>query len=58
MAPVLHRYPLDEDEVRITLPPWQNIRGPLAVMVGISIGITITLVAAEVPAQVPEVVTL
>jgi len=36
-------------EVRVTLPPVQNVNGPPAVMVGIAgIGFTVTAVANEV----------
>ena len=48
VAPVLHKYPLAAEEVRITLPPEQNVRGPFAVIVGIDDGFTVTVVAADV----------
>lgn len=45
---MLHRYPLAADELSVTLPPVQNVRGPLALIVGIAYGFTVTKVAAEV----------
>jgi hypothetical protein len=55
---VLHRYPPEAEEVKRILPPWQNVRGPLAVIVGIDAGLMVTTVAAEAPAQAPVVVTV
>ena len=58
VAPVLHKFPVAAEEVRITLPPEQNVIGPLADMVGMGLGLTVTTVAADVPPQVPSVVTV
>jgi hypothetical protein len=58
VAPVLHRYPLAPVEVSITLPPGQNVSGPLAVMTGMAEGLMVTKAAADVPAQMPVAVTV
>ncbi len=44
--------------VRVTLPPWQNVVGPLALMVAEGAGSTVTLVAAEVALQPLPFVTV
>jgi hypothetical protein len=33
VAPLDHRYDVPEEAVSVTLPPWQKVVGPLAVMV-------------------------
>lgn len=45
-------------EVRVTLPPWQKDKGPLALIVGAEIEVeTVTVIEADV-AVVPDLVTL
>lgn len=44
VAPVFHVFPLALLEFNTTLPPAQNVVGPLAVMVGVGCtGLTVTL---------------
>ena len=46
IAPVDHRLPVADDEVKVTLPPVQNVVGPPAVMVGVGgTGLTVPLTA-------------
>ena len=48
VAPVDQRYDAPALEVRVTLPPVQKVRGPLAVIVGIpGTAFTVTVVAEE-----------
>ena len=48
VAPVDHRYEVPALEVRVTLPPVQNVSGPPAVIVGVEgTALTVTFVAAE-----------
>ena len=48
VAPVDQRYEAPELDVSVTLPPVQNVSGPLAVIVGAEgIVLTVTVVAAE-----------
>jgi hypothetical protein len=35
VSPVDHTLPVAELEVKVTLPPWQKVVGPPAVMVGV-----------------------
>jgi hypothetical protein len=35
VAPVDQRYELADDAVSVTLPPWQNVVGPLALIEGV-----------------------
>ena len=43
-----HWFPLPLLEVRVTLPPWKKVVGPLGVTVGVGgVGFTVTTVAAE-----------
>ena len=56
VAPLLHRYdPVETDDVKVTLPPWQKVVTPLAVTVGVAeIGLTNTAITFEGKlAQVP-----
>lgn len=47
VAPVLQVLPLALDELSVTLPPWQNVSGPLAETVGVAgNGLTVTVVEA------------
>ncbi len=40
--------PVAEDEVSVTLPPWQKVKAPVLLMVGVAgIGLTVTTFAAE-----------
>jgi hypothetical protein len=59
VAPVDHKLPVAEDEVKVTLPPAQNVVGPPAVMVGVGgVGFTVTVVPADVAALQPAMVTV
>ncbi len=42
----------------VTLPPWQKVVGPDAVMVGDGLALTVTVTGAEVPLQPAPEVTL
>ena len=54
VAPVDQVFPVAEDEVKVTEPPVQHARGPLAVIVGVAgSGFTVTTVAADVDEQDP-----
>ena len=55
VAPFDQTFPLAADEIRMTLPPWQNVVGPDAVTVGAAgAGVIETTVAAdEGDVQVP-----
>ena len=54
-----HWLPLALLDVSVTLPPAQNVVGPLGVIVGVAgIGFTVTLVAAEAALVQPLVVTV
>ena len=54
-----HWLPLALLEVSVTLPPVQNVVGPLGVMVGVDgIGLTVTLVAVDGALVQPFVVTV
>lgn len=46
VALLLHRYLLPLLAVRVTLPPWQNVVAPLAVMVAVGNELTVTVVGA------------
>ena len=46
-------------EFNVTLPPGQNVVGPLAIIVGVGgVGLTVTAVAADVPIQPLALVTV
>ena len=48
VAPFDQTFPLAEDDVNVTLPPWQNVVAPEAEIVGVAgSGFTVTVVAAE-----------
>jgi hypothetical protein len=48
VAPLLQVLPVGEDEVNMTEPPWQKVRGPEADMVGVAgDGFTVTATAFE-----------
>jgi hypothetical protein len=52
VAPLDQRYELAALAVSVTLPPAQNVVGPLAVMTGVAgNALTTTLVGAELPLQ-------
>jgi len=51
VAPVLHMFPVDELEVRTTLPPWQKVVGPPAVTVVAGLLFTVTVTGADDPEQ-------
>jgi hypothetical protein len=59
VAPVDHRYAELTLDVRVTLPPAQNVVAPEAVIVGVAgIGLTVTVVASEAVLRQPnELVT-
>ena len=58
VAPVDHKLPLADEEVRTTLPPEQNVNGPPALIVGVAgNGFTVTVVPAEVADVQPPLVT-
>ena len=53
VAPFDHVFPVADDDVKITLPPWQKVVAPLAVIIGVAgNGITVT-VAVVVVAHCP-----
>ena len=59
MAPFDHTFPVDEDEVKVTEPPAQNVVGPLEVTIGVDgSAFTVTAVAADVTEQPPVPVTV
>ena len=54
-----HWLPVALLDVRVTLPPVQNVVGPPGVIVGVAgIGLTVTVVAAEAALLQPLVVTM
>lgn len=58
VAPVLHVFPVAEEEVSVTLPPVQNVVGPLVATIGVAgNGFTVTLVLADVEEH-PEAPTV
>jgi len=61
VAPFDHTFPVADDDVKVTLPPWQKVVAPDAVIVGVAgIGFTVTVVAADVvdPHPVPAIETV
>jgi hypothetical protein len=57
-APLYHWFPLALLDVSVTLPPVQNVVGPLGVIVGVAgAGVTVTAVDAEAALGQPLVVT-
>ncbi len=58
VAPVDHKFPLADDEVKTTLPPAQKVVGPPAEMVGVAgKAVTVTVVPAEFAEVQPPLVT-
>jgi hypothetical protein len=58
VCPEDHTLSVAEEEVSVTLPPAQNVVGPLAVIVGVGIvAFTVTVCAAEAPEEQPPVIT-
>ena len=57
VAPLLHVLFVADEDISVTLPPVQNVVGPLAVMVGMVGGFTVTTTGADVP-HGPVVVTV
>ena len=56
--PFDHTIPVAAEEVKVTLPPEQNVVGPIAVTVGTGgIGVTVTSVEADVAEVQPSKVT-
>lgn len=49
VAPLLHVLPATALEVKVTLPPWQKVVGPPAVIIGDGLLFTVTVTGAEVP---------
>ena len=60
MLPFLYHWlPVAEEEVKITLPPVQNVVAPPAETVGVGgIGFTVTVVPADEELEQPLVVTI
>jgi hypothetical protein len=57
-APFDQLLPLAADEVSVTLPPAQNVVGPLALIVGVGgLGFTVTAIGAELAELQPPTVT-
>ena len=55
VAPVLQVFPVALDDVSVTLPPVQNVVGPLAEIVGVAgAGFTVTVVETHVDAGLHE----
>ena len=56
MAPFDHKLPVVEEDVRVTLPPVQNVVGPLAEITGIGIlAVMVRFVTLDVFRQLPFV---
>ena len=56
--PGVQTLPVAELEVKVTVPPWQKVVGPLGVIVGVAgVGLTVTTVGAEVAVQLLALVT-
>ena len=54
MAPFDHALPVVAEDVNKTVPPEQNVVGPLALMVGAAgVGLTVTIVGTDVALQLP-----
>ena len=51
VAPVDQRYDAPLDAVSVTLPPAQNVVGPLAVMLAVGLAFAVTTVGDDVAAQ-------
>ncbi len=51
VAPFDQRYDEALDAVSVTLPPAQNVVGPLAVMLAVGLAFTVTTVEADVALQ-------
>ena len=48
VAPFDQRFPVADDEVKVTLPPWQKVVAPEAVIVGVTgNALTVITVGAE-----------
>ena len=48
VSPVDHKFPIDSEEVKTTFPPSQNVKEPLAEIVGIAgFGFTVIVVGNE-----------
>jgi hypothetical protein len=57
--PGVQRLPVALEDVRLTLPPVQNVVGPPGVMVGVGgSGLTVTTTGAEGAEEQPAVVTV
>lgn len=57
LEPLDHTFPVVDDEVKMTLPPAQKLKGPLVVMLGVGgIGFTVTTVPVEFPDVQPAAV--
>lgn len=58
VAPLDQRFPVLIEDVSVTLPPWQKVVAPEAVIVGVAgNGVTVTFVLAETAEVQPEFVT-
>ena len=60
MLPSLYHWlPVAEEEVKVTLPPVQNVVAPPAEILGVvGLGFTVTVVPAEAGLEQPLVVTI
>lgn len=59
VAPVDHRLPVAEDDVKVTEPPVQKVVGPPAVIVGVDgLALTVTTVVVDVAEQPDPLVTV
>ena len=55
VAPFDHVFPVAELDVKVTVPPAQNVSEPLVVIVGVGgFGFTVTVVEVEVAEQPAE----
>lgn len=59
MAPVDQRFPVAEEDVKVTEPPAQKVVGPPAVIIGVEgFEFTVTKVAADVAEHPAPLVTV
>ena len=58
VSPELHKYAAPALAVKVTLPPWQNVVDPLAVIVGVGNGFTVTTVEVDVAVHPSALVTV
>lgn len=58
VAPLDHKYVPVPPAVSVTLPPAQNVVGPLGVIVATGVGSTVTVVGADIALQPLALVTV